>query len=76
MVEFYMHGMGSRDSSVSKQLIVPVSGYMYRRVLNAVQDFYVDTNLRVRDASGALIQTIYGGDAIDPTKELIAKMKK
>ncbi len=74
--EYYMHGMGSRDSSVSKQLIVPVSGYMYRRVLNAVQDFYVDTNLRVRDASGALIQTIYGGDGIDPTKELLAKLKK
>jgi len=76
MDEYYMHGMGSRDSSVSKQLIVPVSGYMYRRVLNAVQDFYVDTNLRVRDASGSLIQTIYGGDAIDPTKELIAKIKE
>jgi hypothetical protein len=24
----------------------------------------------VKDASGALIQTIYGGDGVDPTNEL------
>ena len=71
--EYYMHGMGSRDSAVSKQLVVPTSGYMYRRVLNAMQDFYVDTNLRVRDASGALIQTIYGGDGKDTMDELLEK---
>ena len=74
--EYYMHGMGSRDSAVSKQLVVPTSGYMYRRVLNAMQDFYVDTNLRVRDASGALIQTIYGGDGMDTMYELIANLKE
>ena len=74
--EYYMHGMGSRDSAVSKQLVVPTSGYMYRRVLNAMQDFYVDTNLRVRDASGALIQTIYGGDGMDTMDELLANLKE
>jgi DNA-directed RNA polymerase subunit A' len=71
--DYYMHAMGARDSAVSKTLVVPKSGYMYRRLLNAMQDFYVDTNLSVKDASGSLIQTLYGGNGIDPSMELLAK---
>jgi DNA-directed RNA polymerase subunit A' len=73
--DYYMHAMGARDSAVSKTLVVPKSGYMYRRLLNAMQDFYVDTNLSVKDASGALIQTLYGGNGIDPSMTLLAKNK-
>ncbi len=72
-VEFFMHAMGSRDSAMSKSLVIAQSGYLQRRLINAMQDFYVDHNLSVRDASGSLIQTIYGGDGIDPTKERLAK---
>ncbi len=68
-VEFFMHAMGSRDSAMSKSLVIAQSGYLQRRLVNAMQDFYVDDNLSVKDASGSLIQTIYGGDGIDPTKE-------
>ncbi|MDE1871593.1 MAG: DNA-directed RNA polymerase subunit A' [Candidatus Micrarchaeota archaeon] len=67
--EFFMHAMGSRDSAMSKSLVIAQSGYLQRRLVNAMQDFYVDENLSVKDASGSLIQTIYGGDGIDPTKE-------
>jgi DNA-directed RNA polymerase subunit A' len=67
--EFFMHAMGSRDSAMSKSLVTAQSGYLQRRLINAMQDFYTDENLSVKDASGALIQTIYGGDGIDPTKE-------
>ncbi len=68
--QMYMHAMGSRDSAMTKSLVTAVSGYMQRRLINAMQDFYVDKDLSVRDASGALIQTLYGGDGIDPTMEL------
>jgi DNA-directed RNA polymerase subunit A' len=68
-IEFFMHAMGSRDSAMSKSLVIAQSGYLQRRLVNAMQDFYVDDNLSVKDASGSLIQTIYGGDGIDPTKE-------
>lgn len=68
-IEFFMHAMGSRDSAMSKSLVIAQSGYLQRRLVNAMQDFYVDENLSVKDASGSLIQTIYGGDGIDPTKE-------
>ena len=68
-MEFFMHAMGSRDSAMSKSLVTAQSGYLQRRLINAMQDFYVDDNLSVKDASGALIQTIYGGDGVDPTRE-------
>ncbi len=71
-IEFYMHAMGARDSSMTKSLVTAVSGYLQRRLVNAMQDFYVDRRLSVKDASGALIQTLYGGDGMDPTKEMIA----
>jgi DNA-directed RNA polymerase beta' subunit len=71
----YMHAMGSRDSSMTKSLVTAVSGYLQRRFINALQDFYVETNLSVKDASGALIQTIYGGDGIDPTMEMVTSQK-
>ena len=58
-----------------KSLVIAQSGYLQRRLVNAMQDFYVDEDLSVKDASGSLIQTIYGGDGIDPTKEKIAKEK-
>jgi DNA-directed RNA polymerase subunit A' len=67
--EFFMHAMGSRDSAMSKSLVTAQSGYLQRRLINAMQDFYTAEDLSVRDASGALIQTIYGGDGMDPTKE-------
>ncbi|MCL5679923.1 MAG: DNA-directed RNA polymerase subunit A' [Candidatus Marsarchaeota archaeon] len=74
-IQLYMHAMGSRDSSMTKSLVTAVSGYLQRRFINALQDFYVETNLSVKDASGALIQTIYGGDGIDPTMEMVVNQK-
>ncbi len=72
-VEFFMHAMGSRDSAMSKSLVIAQSGYLQRRLVNAMQDFYVDDMLSVKDASGSLIQTLYGGDGIDPTKERLGQ---
>lgn len=74
-IEFFMHAMGSRDSAMSKSLVIAQSGYLQRRLVNAMQDFYVEENLSVKDASGSLIQTLYGGDGIDPTKERLDKEK-
>ncbi|MDE1833604.1 MAG: DNA-directed RNA polymerase subunit A', partial [Candidatus Micrarchaeota archaeon] len=75
-IEFFMHAMGSRDSAMSKSLVTAQSGYLQRRLINAMQDFYVDESLSVKDASGALIETLYGGDGIDPTMERLAKGEK
>ncbi len=69
--DFYLHAMGARDSTMSKSLVTAVSGYLQRRLINALQDIYVDDNLAAKDASGSLIQSIYGGDGKDPMKERV-----
>ncbi|MDE1857046.1 MAG: DNA-directed RNA polymerase subunit A' [Candidatus Micrarchaeota archaeon] len=74
--EFYMHAMGARDSAITKSLVTAVSGYLQRRLINAMQDFYAESDGSVRDANGGLIQTIYGGDGVDPTKEVIVAERK
>jgi DNA-directed RNA polymerase subunit A' len=70
-----MHAIGSRGSEVYKALLTARSGYLYRRINNALQDYYVDYDLTVRDVHGKLLQTIYGGDGIDPVKEVIKEMQ-
>ncbi len=75
-IDFYMHAIGSRGSEVYKALLTARSGYLYRRMSNALQDFYVDYDLSVRDVHGKLVQTIYGGDGLDPIKERIHEMQK
>jgi DNA-directed RNA polymerase subunit A' len=68
-IDYYMHAMGARDSAMGKPLVTAVSGYLMRRLVNAMQDFYVGNDLSVRDAGGALIETLYGGDGVDPMME-------
>ncbi|MGC8662196.1 MAG: DNA-directed RNA polymerase subunit A' [Candidatus Micrarchaeia archaeon] len=75
-IDFYMHAIGSRGSEVYKALLTARSGYLYRRVSNALQDYYVERDMSVRDVHGSLIQTIYGGDGIDPVKENINKIQE
>ncbi|MGC8495773.1 MAG: DNA-directed RNA polymerase subunit A' [Candidatus Micrarchaeia archaeon] len=69
--ELFMHAMGARDSAVVKYVVITQSGYLQRRLINAMQDFYIDDDLSVKDAGNVLVQTLYGGDGIDPTKELL-----
>ncbi len=73
--DFFEHAMGSRDSAATKSLVTAVSGYMYRRLVNALMDFYVSNDKTVRDANYALIQPIYGGDGVDPMYVNVKKDK-
>ena len=43
----------------------PKSGYMQRRLINALQDLKVDYDGTVRDSGRSIIQFRYGGDGID-----------
>ncbi len=65
-VELFMHAVGSRGSEVYKALLTGRSGYLYRRLSNALQDYYVKNDLSVRDVNNNIIQTTYGGDAVNP----------
>lgn len=49
-------------------LRTPKSGYLYRRLSNAMQDLKVVYDGSVRDASGRIVQFSYGEDNLDVSK--------
>jgi len=66
--EFFFIGMTARDSMMDTALRTPKSGYLYRRLANALQDLKTHYDGSVRDAAGRIIQFQYGDDAIDVSK--------
>ncbi len=66
-IQYFFHGAGGRDSVVDKGVNPAKTGYMQRRLVNAIQDFIVKLDLSVRDAEGRVIQFKYGDDALDIT---------
>ncbi len=66
--EFYFQAMVGRDSLMDTALRTPKSGYLYRRLANAMQDLKVEYDSTVRDASRKIIQFTYGEDSIDVSK--------
>jgi len=66
--EFFFHSMGGRESLVNTAIRTARSGYMQRRLINALQDLVVHPDLTVRDSGGCVVQFVYGGDGRDPKK--------
>ncbi|HLC50506.1 MAG TPA: DNA-directed RNA polymerase subunit A' [Candidatus Nanoarchaeia archaeon] len=66
--EFFFGSMTGRDSLMDTALRTPKSGYLYRRLANAMQDLKVEYDGTVRDASKKIIQFDYGEDGIDVSK--------
>jgi len=67
-IEFFFHAMGGREGLVDTAVRTSTSGYMQRRLVNALQDLKVEYDGTVRDASSRIIQIIYGEDGVDPAK--------
>jgi DNA-directed RNA polymerase subunit A' len=67
-LEFFFHAAGGRDGLVDTAVRTAQSGYMQRRLINALQDIYVTYDGTVRNASGSIIQTRYAEDGIDVSK--------
>jgi DNA-directed RNA polymerase subunit A' len=66
--EFFFGAMTGRDSLMDTALRTPKSGYLYRRLANAMQDLKVEYDGTVRDASKKIVQFAYGEDGIDVSK--------
>jgi len=66
--EFFFHAMTGRDALMDTALRTPKSGYLYRRLANALQDLKVEYDGTVRDANRAIVQFKYGEDNIDVSK--------
>jgi len=66
--EFFFQGMTGRDSLMDTALRTPKSGYLYRRLANALQDLRVEYDKTVRDSNNNIIQFVYGVDGKDVSK--------
>ena len=60
--------MTGRDSLMDTALRTPKSGYLYRRLSNAMQDLKVEYDETVRDAAGKIVQFQYGEDGMDVSR--------
>ncbi|MBN2014105.1 MAG: DNA-directed RNA polymerase subunit A' [Candidatus Altiarchaeota archaeon] len=67
--EYFFHSMGGRESLVDTAIRTARSGYMQRRLINALQDLVVYPDGTVRGDTGVIVQFNYGEDGIDPTNE-------
>ena len=64
-VEFFFHAMGGREGLVDTAVRTSTSGYMQRRLVNALQDMVVENDGTVRNSDKNVIQFIWGDDGID-----------
>lgn len=71
--EFFFDAITGRDGLMDTALRTPKSGYLYRRLANALQDLRAEYDGTVRDASGQIIQFKYGDDGIDVAGEHLGK---
>jgi len=64
--EYMYHSMGGREALVNTAIRTARSGYMQRRLINALQDLVVFEDMTVRNADMSIVQFFYGGDGKDP----------
>ncbi|MCE4604776.1 MAG: DNA-directed RNA polymerase subunit A', partial [Aeropyrum sp.] len=66
--EVFFHAAAGREGLVDTAVKTSQSGYMQRRLINALQDIVVSYDGTVRDLYNNLIQLRYGEDGADPMK--------
>ena len=66
--EFFFQAITGRASLMDTALRTPKSGYLYRRLANALQDLRVEYDGTVRDSNNNIIQIVYGDDGMDVSK--------
>jgi len=67
-IEYFFHAMGGREGLVDTAVRTQQSGYMQRRLINALEQLRVEYDGTVRTSTGDIIQLKYGEDGVDPAK--------
>ncbi|MHA2055099.1 MAG: DNA-directed RNA polymerase subunit A'', partial [Candidatus Hodarchaeales archaeon] len=67
-LEFFFHAQGGREGLVDTAVRTSTSGYLQRRLVNAMQDLQVNYDHTVRTSDGEIVQLKYGEDGVDPMK--------
>jgi DNA-directed RNA polymerase subunit A' len=71
--EYFFHSMGGREGLVDTAVRTSRSGYMQRRLINALEDVKVENDGTVRHSGGQIIQFMYGEDGVDPARSTSGK---
>jgi DNA-directed RNA polymerase subunit A' len=67
-LEYFFHAMGGREGLVDTAVRTSQSGYMQRRLINALQDLKIEYDSTVRGADSKIVEVTYGGDGADPSR--------
>ncbi len=67
-LEYFFHSMGGREGLVDTAVRTSRSGYMQRRLINALEDLMVSRDGTVRNTADTIIQFEYGEDGVDPQR--------
>ncbi|NON62937.1 DNA-directed RNA polymerase subunit A' [Acidianus sp. RZ1] len=65
-IETFFHAAAGREGLVDTAVRTSQSGYMQRRLINALSDLRIEYDGTVRTLYGEVIQTFYGGDGVNP----------
>jgi DNA-directed RNA polymerase subunit A' len=68
--EFFFHSMGGREGLVDTAVRTSRSGYMQRRLINALEDLKLKQDGTVRNTADFVIQFKYGDDGVDPARSI------
>jgi len=66
--EFFFHAMGGREGLVDTAVRTSKSGYLQRRLINALSELEAQYDGSVRDTSGRIVQFEFGEDGTSPVK--------
>lgn len=72
--EVFWNIMNGREGLMDKSLRTRKSGYMQRRLVNALQDIKIAKDNSVRTSNGRVVQFVAGEDGIDPTKSYFGQL--
>jgi len=67
-IEFFFHAIGGREGLVDTAIRTSQSGYLQRRLVNALQDLEVNYDGTVRETRGMIVQFKYGEDGVDASR--------
>ena len=66
--EMFFHAMGGREGLIDTAVKTSETGYIQRKLVKAMEDCKISYDYTVRNASGSIIQFLYGEDGMDPIK--------
>lgn len=64
--EFLFHAISGREGLVDTAVKTAETGYMARRLMKALEDLSSRYDRSVRNATGGVVQFVYGDDGLDP----------